>query len=442
MRFDYSPVDSVALPAARRSFLIAALVLVSVGAAMSWRGTQTETGLMAPADAAPMTGNPAADLANLQATADTLEAPAATPWVTVTVKSGQTLSSIFDAQDLPTMDWVAIVRLGGDAQKLKRLRAGDQLHLRKGPEGLQELTYTLDEARTLQVSRTDAGFEAITLAAEIEHRPTYAMGTLSSSLYESGLASGLPPALIIEMADIFAYDIDFAQDIRVGDRFTVIFDELYKNGDKLRAGNILAAEFVNQGKPLRAVRYIDPQGNAGYYAPEGQSLRKSFIRTPLDVFRVSSNFSRGRYHPVLNRIRAHLGTDYAASTGTPIKATGDGRIVFMGNKGGYGKAIVIKHGSSYETLYAHMSRFRSGLGYGSRVQQGQVIGYVGSTGLATGPHLHYEFRINGVHRDPRRVTLPRATALPRQHLEHFRASSAPLLVQLDALNRSQVAQAN
>ena len=409
---------------------------------MSWRGaTQADAGLVTPATAAAMP-DASPDLANLQATADTLEAPAATPWVTVTVKPGQTLSSIFDAQGLPTMDWVSIVRLGGEAQKLKRLKAGDQLHLRKGPEGLQELTYALDEARTLQVSRTDAGFEAITLAAEIEHRATYATGVLASSLYESGLVAGLPPALIIEMADIFGYDIDFAQDIRVGDRFTVIFDELYKNGEKLRAGSILAAEFVNQGKALRAVRYTDPQGHAGYYAPEGQSLRKSFIRTPLDVFRVSSNFSRGRYHPVLNKIRAHLGTDYAAATGTPIKATGDGRVVFIGNKGGYGKAVVIRHGSSYETLYAHMSRFRSGLGFGSRVQQGQVIGYVGSTGLATGPHLHYEFRVNGVHRDPRRVTLPRASALPRQHLEHFRASSQPLLVQLDALNRSQVAQAN
>ena len=438
MRLDYSPAEITVLPAARRSFLVAALVLVSVGALMSREST-------AERESAPLLplAQPVSDLANLQASVETLQVPPASPWVTVTVKSGQTLSSIFDAQSLPTMDWVQVVGLGGEALKLKKLKAGDQLHLRKGPEGLQELTYALDEARTLQVSRTDTGFEAITLAAEIERRPTYAMGTLTSSLYESGVASGLTPSLIIEMADIFGYDIDFGQDIRVGDRFTVIYDELFKNGTKLRAGNILAAEFVNQGKPLRAVRYTDPQGNSGYYAQEGQSLRKSFIRTPLDVFRISSNFSRGRYHPVLNRIRAHLGTDYAAGTGTPIKATGDGRIVFMGVKGGYGKAIVIKHGSSYETLYGHMSRFRPGLGYGSRVQQGQVIGYVGATGLATGPHLHYEFRVNGVHRDPRRVILPRAGALPRQYLEHFRASSTPLLAQLDALNRSQqVAQAN
>ena len=439
MRLDYSPAEITVLPAARRSFLVAALVLVSVGAVMSWQGSSRPGGaLVTVADAA---ATPAA-ATDLQAMADTLQTPSANPWVTVKVKSGQTLSSIFDAQGLPTMDWVRIVGLGGEALKLKRLKAGDQLQLRKGPEGLQELTYALDEARTLQVSRTDTGFEAITLAAEIERRPTYAMGTLTSSLYESGVASGLTPSLIIEMADIFGYDIDFGQDIRVGDRFTVIYDELFKHGEKLRAGSILAAEFVNQGKPLRAVRYTNPQGHSGYYAQEGQSLRKSFIRTPLDVFRISSNFSRGRYHPVLNRIRAHLGTDYAAGTGTPIKATGDGRIVFMGRKGGYGKAVVIKHGSSYETLYGHMSRFRSGLGYGSRVKQGQVIGYVGATGLATGPHLHYEFRVNGVHRDPRRVILPRAGALPRQHLEHFRASSTPLLAQLDALNRSQVAQAN
>lgn len=440
MRLDYSPAEIASLPAARRSFLIAALVLVSVGAVMNWQGaTRPQAALVTVADAA---AAPATAVTDLQAEADTLQTPPASPWVTVTVKSGQTLSSIFDAQGLPTLDWVQIVRLGGETHRLKKLKAGDALHLRKGPEGIQELTYALDEARTLQIIRADAGFEAITLAAEIEHRPTYATGALTSSLYESGVASGLPPSLIIEMADIFGYDIDFGQDIRVGDRFTVIYEELFKNGEKLRAGNILAAEFVNQGKPLRAVRYTDPQGNSGYYAPEGQSLRKSFIRTPLDVFRISSGFSRGRYHPVLNRIRAHLGTDYAAGTGTPIKATGDGRIVFMGHKGGYGKAIILKHGSSYETLYAHMSRFRSGLSYGSRVKQGQVIGYVGATGLATGPHLHYEFRVNGVHRDPRRVTLPRASALPRQHLDHFRASSTPLLTQLDALSQSQVAQAN
>jgi len=435
MRLDYSPAETVAVPAARRSFLVAVLVLVSVGALMSGR-TLREIEAALP-DAAAASATAAADVQALE----TLATPAASPWVAVTIRSGDTLSKIFDAHGLPTTDWVQIVALR-ESKRLKQLRAGDVLHLRKGPEGLQELTYALDEAHTLQISRTDTGFESIVLAAEIEHRPTYAMGRITDSLYQSGVAAGLPDKLIIELADIFGYDIDFVQDIRVGDRYTVIYEDLYKDGKKLRAGNILAAEFVNQGNALRAVRYTDPQGNAGYYAAAGQSLRKAFLRTPLDVFRVSSNFSRGRFHPVLNRMRAHLGTDYAAGTGTPIKATGDGRVTFMGWKGGYGRAVVLKHGSSYETLYGHMSRFRSGLGYGSRVQQGQVIGYVGSSGLATGPHLHYEFRVNGVHRDPRRVILPRASALPRQHVEHFKASSAPLLAQLDALNRSQVAQAN
>ena len=434
MRLDYSPAEIAALPSARRSFLVAALVLVSVGAVMSRAPVADPAPASAPSVAAVLEAPAAAP--------EVLTTPAASPWVAVTIKPGDTLSRVFDAQDLPVADWVQLVRLDGETRRLKQLKAGDVLHLRKGPEGLQELTYALDEARTLQVSRTDKGFESIVLAAEIERRPTYAMGRITDSLYQSGVAAGLPDKLIIELADIFGYDIDFVQDIRVGDRYTVIYDELYKDGKKLRAGDILAAEFVNQGQALRAVRYTDPQGNAGYYAAGGQSLRKAFLRTPLDVFRVSSNFSRGRFHPVLNRIRAHLGTDYAAPTGTPIKATGDGRITFIGNKGGYGRCIVIKHGSSYETLYGHMSRFRPGLGHGSRIQQGQVIGYVGSSGLATGPHLHYEFRVNGVHRDPRKVVLPRATALPRQHVEHFKASSAPLLTQLDALNRSQVAQAN
>jgi murein DD-endopeptidase MepM/ murein hydrolase activator NlpD len=436
MRFDYSPAEVTALPAARRSFLVSALVVVSVGALMS-RTTLQESAVPEPIDDVAVAALPAGD-----SVPETLATPTASPWVTVTIKSGDTLSRIFDAQRLPVTDWVQIVRLTGEAQRLKRLRAGDVLHLRKGPEGVQELTYALDEARTLQISRTDTGFESIVLAAEIEHRPTYAMGRITDSLYQSGVAAGLPDKLIIELADIFGYDIDFVQDIRVGDRYTVIYEDLYKDGKKLRAGNILAAEFVNQGNAMRAVRYTDPQGNAGYYAAGGQSLRKAFLRTPLDVFRISSNFSRARYHPVLNRMRAHLGTDYAAGPGTPIKATGDGRVSFIGWKGGYGRAVVLKHGSSYETLYGHMSRFRSGLGHGSRVQQGQVIGYVGSSGLATGPHLHYEFRINGVHRDPRKVVLPRASALPRQHVEHFKASSAPLLAQLDALHRSQVAQAN
>lgn len=431
MRLDYSPVEPVDRPASRRAFLVAALVLLSIGAMLGREGSANRAPIE-PDAIAPL----AAELAPAAA------APAETPWSTVTVGRGDTLSQIFDRQGLPALDWVEILRLDGDARRLKSLKAGDQLLLRQGPTGLEALRYAFDEAHTLQVQRGTAGFEITTQEAEIERRATYATGEIRSSPWEAGIAAGLPEALIIELADIFGYDIDFGQDLRVGDRFTVIYDELYKDGKKLRPGTILAAEFFNQGKAYRAVRYTDPQGQAGYYAPEGQSLRKAFIRTPLDVFRISSNFSYGRRHPVLNRIRAHLGTDYAAGTGTPVKATGDGRISFMGWKGGYGRLITIRHGSSIETAYGHLSRFRAGLGNGSRVQQGQIIGYVGSSGLATGPHLHYEFRVNGAHRNPRTVALPRSNALPRQNLEHFRASSNPLLAQLDALDRTRLAQAN
>lgn len=440
MHLDYSPPDSAPLPGARRSFLVATLVLISVGAFMSSKASTTR-----PTEALPLASLEGSAERELNAQIRGTDAPPAPPsasdWVTVRVASGQTLSKIFEELDLPVQDWVQLTKVGGEGSRLRTLRSGDTLHIRKGPEGLQELTYAIDEARTLQVSRTDTGFEAITLAAEIERRPTYSMGLVSSSLYESGLAAGLPAGLIVEMADIFGYDVDFASDIRQGDRFTVIYEDLYKGGQRLRAGNILAAEFVNQGRVMRAVRYVDPQGNAAYYAPEGQSLRKAFIRTPLDIFRISSRFSTGRYHPILNRIRAHKGTDYAAPSGTPIKATGDGRVSFMGWKGGYGRVMILKHGGSYETVYGHMSSFRNGLGNGSRVQQGQVIGYVGMSGLATGPHLHYEFHVNGVQRDPQKVILPRASALPRQNLENFRATASPLLSQLDVLGRSQVARA-
>lgn len=246
----------------------------------------------------------------------------------------------------------------------------------------------------------------------------------------------------MEMASVFGYDVDFALDIRRGDRFVVVYDRLYKDGKKLRDGDILAAEFVNQDRELRAVRFTDADGNTAYYTPEGDSMRKAFIRTPLDVFRISSHFNPGRFHPVLNRIRSHKGTDYAAPTGTPIKATGEGRVVFAGVKGGYGNCVVLRHGSTYQTLYGHMSKIRSGIRTGASVKQGQIIGYVGSTGLATGPHLHYEFLVNGTHRNPVTVALPRANPVARADLPKFKNVSAPLMAQIETLSSAQFASAS
>lgn len=221
-------------------------------------------------------------------------------------------------------------------------------------------------------------------------------GVISSSLDEAGKKAGMSDELIDQLTQIFAWDIDFATNLHEGDRFTVIYERGGYNG----ADDIVAAEFVNRGKTFRAVRYIDKEGFANYYTPEGNALQKAFLSTPVDFARISSHFDLHRKHPVLNRIRAHKGVDYAARTGTPVKATGAGEIAFIGRKGGYGQVIIIKHGDRYETVYAHLSRFKPGLSEGSQVRQGEIIGNVGQTGLATGPHLHYEFRIDGIHQNP------------------------------------------
>ena len=235
----------------------------------------------------------------------------------------------------------------------------------------------------------------------------------------------------MELAGIFGWDVDFALDIREGDQFAVLYEQLYLDGERIGTGNILAAEFTNQGKIHRAVRYTDPQGHTDYYAPDGHSMRKTFLRTPVAFSRISSRFNLARKHPILNRIRAHKGVDYAASRGTPITATGNGKIDWLGKKGGYGNTIVIQHGSKYSTLYAHLNSYGRGLKKGSRVRQGQIIGYVGSSGLASGPHLHYEFRVDGVHRNPLTVKLPNAAPLPAKYRDQFKLASSNLLAQLE-----------
>lgn len=254
--------------------------------------------------------------------------------------------------------------------------------------------------------------------------------------------AGLDDSLAMELAFIFGWDIDFAQDIRKGDRFSVIYEEIFRHGEKIGNGDIVAAEFVNQGRKLQAFRYTSPDGSSQFFSADGKAMRKAFLRTPVDFARISSHFNLGRRHPILNRIRAHKGVDYAAATGTPIKAAGNGKVEFKGRKGGYGNTVIIKHGSSYSTLYAHMSRFGRGIHNGSRVQQGQIIGYVGSSGLATGPHLHYEFRVNGSHVNPLTVKLPAADPLPQKYKEDFRRSITPVLAQLETLNQIRTAANN
>jgi murein DD-endopeptidase MepM/ murein hydrolase activator NlpD len=243
----------------------------------------------------------------------------------------------------------------------------------------------------------------------------------------------------MDLANIFGYDIDFALDIRDGDEFEVIYEEKLVEGKKVGTGNILAARFTNRGKLYSAVRYTNSQGNSTYYRADGSSMRRAFIRTPVDFARISSRFSNGRRHPVLNKIRAHKGVDYAAPRGTPIKATGDGKVVLAGRKGGYGNTVVIQHGQRYRTLYAHMNGFAKGIRNGSKVSQGQIIGYVGTTGLSTGPHLHYEFQVNGVHVDPLSQKLPMADPIAGTERKRFLQQSQPLLARMEQERATQLA---
>ena len=358
-------------------------------------------------------------------------------WHDVTVSDGDSLARIFSRQNIPASQLHHLIASGKVAKKLTRIYPGQTLHLRTTPEdGLLELKYEIDALNQIQVSRSGDDFDAKMVTRAPERRKVQATGEISSSLFLAAQKAHLPENITMELANIFGWDIDFALDIRKGDRFTVIYEDLYLDGERIGTGNILAAEFINRDKTHQAVRYTDARNRTDYYSPDGRSMRKTFLRTPVAFSRISSRFSLGRKHPILNTIRSHKGVDYAAPRGTPVKATGAGKIVLRGKKGGYGKTVVVQHGSRYSTLYAHLNNYARGLHTGSRVQQGQVIGYVGSTGLATGPHLHYEFRVNGVHRNPLTVKLPDAAPLQRTYMADFKLKTGNLLARLE-LARSQ-----
>lgn len=360
-------------------------------------------------------------------------------WQSAKVKSGDSLALIFARMGLSPQELDRVMRSGKDAAALKRLMPGQEFRFQIEGESLQQLVYRIDPLKTLKVSRTPAdGFQIDTETRELETRVTNTSGTIESSLFLAGQKAGMSDNLIMELAGIFGWDIDFVLDIRSGDQFTLVYEELYLDGKKQRDGNILAAEFSNRGKSYRAVRYTDASGRSDYYTPDGKSMRKAFIRTPVDFTRISSRFGK-RYHPTLKKQKNHHGVDYAAPRGTPIKAAGDGKLLYVGRKGGYGKTVIIQHGGKYSTLYAHMSRIKPGMRRGKHVRQGQVIGYVGSTGRSTGPHLHYEFRVNGVHRNPLTVRLPDAAPIQKRYKADFLTQSRGLVALLDVLNRTTVA---
>ncbi|MBS0367559.1 MAG: M23 family metallopeptidase [Proteobacteria bacterium] len=314
---------------------------------------------------------------------------------------------------------------------MDRLRPGELLHLTHRDGELFGLERRLNESQTLKVSRNGSGLTAAVLQDALETRTRTVHGVIDHSLFEAVAAAGANDQTALALADIFGYDIDFVLDVQPGDAFAVTYQEIWRDGAYVKDGPIQAAQFVNQGHEYRAVRYADPSGAAHYYTPDGRSLHKAFLRAPVDFTRVSSRFNSARHHPILNLIRAHKGTDYAAPIGTPVHAAGDGKVRFAGRMGGYGNVVQLEHAGHITTVYGHLSRFARGIRVGAHVDQGAVIAYVGMTGLATGPHLHYEYRINGVARNPQTVVLPGATPIEARWRADFLAKAAPLLATLD-----------
>lgn len=356
-------------------------------------------------------------------------------WTTLTVRSGDALSRLLQRNGIPSATVRALMDTGDTGTRLAQLHPGDRIDIARDAHGdVVRLVRELSTERRLVFERNGDGFTGELVEEELERREAVAYGTIESSLFAAGTQAGLSNHITAQLARIFGWDIDFAMDLRRGDEFRLVHEVLYRDGTRVRDGRILAAEFTNRGRTYRAIRYTTPDGETDYYAPDGSSMRRAFLRAPLEYSRITSGFGP-RQHPKLHTIRNHNGVDYAAPTGTPIRATGDGRIVRRGPWGGYGHTIVIQHGERYRTLYAHLSRYRSGQGVGTRVRQGDVIGYVGASGLATGPHLHYEFLVDGHHRDPQRVELPSGDPVPEEFRDHFRERIRPRVAQLDTLNR-------
>jgi len=400
------------------------------------------SGFIMPAWASAMRPAPAAEAHTLLPLALPKIAPGSMPartvddWQVVRVQPGQTLSDIFNARGLGMADLQRVMDAAGDARSaLHSIHPGEEFDFLLDNDGsLRGFRFDKDEANRAIV-RLDGNSAKLTLQQrEIDRREQVAHGEIHSSLYAAGDQAGMNAAMIGKLADLFKYDIDFVQDIRVGDSFTVIYDDVYRDGMRYGQGDIVAAEFINQGKRYTAYRFKKADGNYGWFSEDGRPIEKSFLRIPVDFTRISSQFTSARMHPVLGRMRAHKGVDYAAPSGTPIHAAGDGVIKFRGWMRGFGNFVLIQHSNSISTAYGHMSRFAKEK-VGQRVRQGQVIGYVGMTGLATGPHLHYEFRVNGVQRNPQTVTLPKPEALPAAQLARFKSEVVkPQLARLTELD--------
>lgn len=363
-------------------------------------------------------------------------------WQAIDIRPGDTLSIAFGRHALSYMDSLKLAHLPKYGRYFtRRLKTGDRLTIKADANGrIEALNYPIDSLHTIEIHRDGNDFTAQITTPDVDHQRAYASGVITTSFYADALASGLNDQQILKLNHIFSWDIDFAQDIQPGDRFVAVYDELYHDGQKIGNGALLAVAFINKGHVYRALRYKDDNGDVAYYTPSGRPMKQAFVRAPVNYTRISSPFSSDRMHPILHRIRRHTGTDYAAPSGTPIHATGSGRIIFQGRRGGYGNMVIIRHNADITMRFGHMSRFTQNLHAGSHVKQGEVIGYVGMTGLATGPHVHYEFRVDGTPKNPQTVSLPGMPPLTGTQLADFHQQTSTLVARLDDMSQTQVAR--
>ena len=381
---------------------------------------------------------PAMDIAPDTGIADVIQDPISPSeqWDSVTVRSGQSLDAIFRQQGFSPKNLHEIMTLNKDTKQLKKIRPGDLFEFQRHDDNsLKRMRYAIDEAHYLIVDHDGQQAFASLEARDMITEPTETSGTITSSLFLAGKQAGLSDNMVMKLANLFGWDIDFVLDIREGDRFYLVYEKVYRDGTFLRDGEIIGATFVNQGEKFRAVRF-DIDGQAQYFAPDGRNMRKAFLRAPLSFSYISSNFNPKRYHPILKRVKAHNGIDYKAPKGTPVLAAGDGKVTRSAYSKYNGHHVFIQHANSIVTKYLHFTKRT--VKQGQRVKQGQVIGYVGATGLAQAPHLHYEFLLNGVHRNPRTVSLPKADPLGKTQLAEFKLEAAPVLSQLSRLESASM----
>ena len=358
-----------------------------------------------------------------------------TYWHEARIERGDTIASVLQRLQIDEAGAAQVLRTTRDSRALYRLIPGRVLRAQTSADGqLLALRY-LNGTQLLKIDQSGDTLQIWEGPATVDTQVHMRSGEIVSSLFAATDAAGMSDAIAVQIAEVFSTDIDFHRDLRRGDRFSAVYEVQYHQGQPVRSNRLLAAEFTNQGKTFHAVWFQNPDGEGGYYTLDGKNIRKAFLRSPLEFSRISSGFTRARFHPVLKTWRAHTGVDYAAPTGTRVKVTGGGIVEFAGRQGGYGNLVVVRHQSKYTTWYGHLSGFAPGMQRGKRVAQGDVIGYVGSTGLATGPHLHYEFRINNAHQDPLRVAMPPAPPLASQHRAAFEATTGPIAERLALLRQ-------